>query len=231
MRSSMVLTTETIETRLLVDGAVDRGGVEARLHDSGHAADDAAQQDRQPADVEQRQAGEPGVVGQQTEVQRRRDGAPPVVAVGQDGAFGSAAGARGVDDRVPAPESRSRAGPCGRGRTRPWSSTRASRIAERRARRRRPGSCQSTSGSVSRVLIGTSTLPTRISAWTATTKPALLAARTPTCCPARCRERAGGGVDPSVELGERPRPLAAHQRAPLGRDACALPQPVRDAQV
>ena len=79
---------------------IDQNGIEAHVDDCGHAVDDTAQQDRQPPDVEERQAGQPAVVGVQAKVQRRGDRAPPVIAAGQDGALGPAGRAGGVDDAV-----------------------------------------------------------------------------------------------------------------------------------
>ena len=74
--------------------------VEAVVDHRRGPVDDAAHDDREPADVKQRQAAEPAVGGLDAEVERRADGAPEVVAVGEADRARAAGGAAREDPAV-----------------------------------------------------------------------------------------------------------------------------------
>ena len=61
-------------------------------------ADDAAEEDGQPADVEQRHRRQPDIIWVMTEMECRGDCAEPEVAVGNSRALWSSARPGGVDD-------------------------------------------------------------------------------------------------------------------------------------
>ena len=82
-RASCVGTTEIRVTPSPSSDARDPVDVEAVVDDRGGPVDDAAHDDREAADVEQRQAAEPAVGRLDAEVEGRADRAPEMVAVGE----------------------------------------------------------------------------------------------------------------------------------------------------
>ena len=82
-RTSCVATSETTVTPSPSSDAATRSTSKPSWMHGGGPVDHAAHHDREPADVEERQAAEPAVGGFDAEVERRADRAPEVVAVGE----------------------------------------------------------------------------------------------------------------------------------------------------
>ena len=83
-----------------LERARDPVDVEAVVDDRGGPVDDAAHDDREPADVEQRQAAEPAVGRLDAEVEGGADRAPEMVPVGEPDRARGARGAAGQDAAV-----------------------------------------------------------------------------------------------------------------------------------
>ncbi len=136
--SSRVSVAGTSETSVGPARVAQRGehaiDVEALVHDRAGAVDRRAHQDRQAADVRERQAAEPALVGVDAERDRRAERAPEPVAVRQRDRARVGARARGVDDHR-----RQRRGRACRAGSRPGP--RRLRAARRRARRSSRARC------------------------------------------------------------------------------------------
>ena len=68
------------------------------MEDHWHPADDAAEEDGQPADVEQGHGRQPDIIRVMTEMEGRGDRAEPEVAIGDARTLRPPAGPGGVDD-------------------------------------------------------------------------------------------------------------------------------------
>ena len=98
-RVSVVGTSETTVGPCGSSSACEHAvGLEALVDDRGRAVDRGAQQDRQAADVAQRQRAEPALVGVDAERDRAAQRAPEPVAVGEADRLGLGRGPAGVDE-------------------------------------------------------------------------------------------------------------------------------------
>ena len=82
-RASVVATRLTSVACLLAERVQHAVGLEALVHDRGGRVDRRAQQDREPADVRQRQRAQPALVAVEAERDGRAERAPQQVAVGE----------------------------------------------------------------------------------------------------------------------------------------------------
>ena len=87
------------ERHAIVDGGQRAFRFKTLVENHGNGADDAAEEDGQPADVEERHRRQPDVLRVMTEVEGGGDCAEPEVAIGDASALRPPAGPRGVDDR------------------------------------------------------------------------------------------------------------------------------------
>ncbi len=85
---------------LVINGGVDGDRIETLVQHHWDTVNRATQQDGESADMEERQYGQPAVIGVQAKVEGRGGSAPPVIAVAEHSPLGRAGGAGGVDDGV-----------------------------------------------------------------------------------------------------------------------------------
>src|SRR6266699_5823021 len=83
---------------ILEYGLIDDNGIKFVVDHHADAIDNAAHQDGEATDMEERKTSEPAITGTVPKVERRANGIPPLHAIGDDRTFRQSSSARCVDN-------------------------------------------------------------------------------------------------------------------------------------